>query len=55
MWKAVCQNCKWTSGEGYLQSVIEAVGKLHEEDNAGHKIVMKEVPSFGFGPNPDRG
>jgi len=49
MWKTVCQKCKWTSGEAYLQSVAEAIGKLHEEDNAGHKVVMKQVSMFGTG------
>lgn len=49
MWKTVCQQCKWTSGEAYLQSVAEAIGKLHEEDNAGHKVVMKQVSTFGTG------
>jgi hypothetical protein len=49
MWKTVCQKCGWTSGEAYLQSVAEAIGKLHEEDNAGHKVVMKQVSTFGTG------
>jgi hypothetical protein len=49
MWKTVCQQCKWTSGEAYLQSVAEAIGKLHEEDNVGHKVAMKEVSTFGRG------
>jgi len=49
MWKSVCQKCGWTSGEAYLQSVAEAIGKLHEEDNAGHKVVMKQVSTFGTG------
>ena len=49
MWKTVCQKCEWTSGEAYLQSVAEAIGKLHEEDNAGHKVVMKQVSTFGGG------
>jgi hypothetical protein len=47
MWKTTCQTCEWTSGEAYLQSVAQAIGKLHEEDNAGHKVVMKEVSTFG--------
>jgi len=47
MWKSVCQKCGWTSGEAYLQSVAEAIGKLHEEDNAGHKVVMRQVSTFG--------
>lgn len=46
MWKVVCGNCGWTSGEAYLQSVAEAMGKVHEEDNAGHKVVMKQVATF---------
>ena len=50
MWKTVCRNCEWTSGEAYLQSVAEAIGKVHEEDHAGHKVVMKEVATFGSGP-----
>jgi hypothetical protein len=29
--------------------VAEAIGKLHEEDKAGHKVVMKEVSAFGTG------
>lgn len=49
MWKTVCQQCGWTSGEAYLQSVAETIGKLHEEDNAGHKVVMKQVSTFGVG------
>jgi hypothetical protein len=49
MWKAKCQSCEWTSGEAYLQSVAQAIGKLHEEDNAGHKVVMKQVSTFGTG------
>jgi hypothetical protein len=47
MWKTVCQKCEWTSGEAYLQSVAEAIGKLHEEDHAGHKVAMKQVSTFG--------
>ncbi len=47
MWKTVCRNCEWTSGEAYLQSVAEAIGKVHEEDHAGHKVVMKQVSTFG--------
>jgi len=49
MWKAKCQSCEWTSGEAYLQSVAQAIGKLHEDDNAGHKVVMKQVSTFGAG------
>ncbi len=47
MWKTVCQKCGWTSGEAYLKSVAEAIGKLHEEDNAGHKVEMEQVSTFG--------
>jgi hypothetical protein len=49
MWKTVCQQCKWTSGEAYLKSVAEGIGKLHEEDHAGHRVVTKEVSTFGSG------
>jgi hypothetical protein len=49
MWKTVCQKCEWTSGEAYLRSVVEAIGKLHEEDHAGHKVKMKQVSTFGSG------
>ncbi len=49
MWKTVCPKCGWTSGEAYLQSVAEAIGRVHEEDNAGHKVVMKQVSTFGSG------
>ena len=47
MWKSVCRKCKWTSGEAYLKSVAEAIGRVHEEDNAGHKTEMKQVSTFG--------
>lgn len=47
MWKAVCQQCAWTSGEAYLQSVAEVIGKMHEDGNAGHKVAMKEAWRFG--------
>jgi hypothetical protein len=49
MWKTVCRECGWTSGEAYLKSVAEAIGKLHVEDNAGHRVVMEEVSTFGSG------
>jgi hypothetical protein len=49
MWKTVCPKCGWTSGETYLQSVAEAIGRVHEEDNAGHNVVMKQVSTFGSG------
>jgi hypothetical protein len=49
MWKTVCRECGWTSGEAYLKSVAEAIGKLHEEDNAGHKVVIEQVSAFGSG------
>jgi hypothetical protein len=29
--------------------VAETIGKLHEEDQAGHKVVMMEVSTFGTG------
>jgi hypothetical protein len=47
MWKTVCKECGWTSGEAYLKSVAEAIGKLHEEDHAGHRVATKNVPTFG--------
>lgn len=50
MWKTVCRNCEWTSGEAYLKSVAEAMGKLHVEDNAGHNVVTKQVATFGSEP-----
>ena len=49
MWKTVCPKCGWTSGAAYLRSVAQAIGKLHEEDNAGHRVVMEEKPTFGSG------
>ncbi len=49
MWKTVCRECGWTSGEAYLQSVAEAIGRVHEEDNAGHKVVTEQVSTFGSG------
>ncbi len=49
MRKTVCQQCEWTSGEAYLQSMAEAIGKLHEEDSSGHKVVMTQVSAFGSG------
>ncbi len=50
MWKTVCPKCGWTSGEAYLRSVAEAIGRVHEEDNAGHKVEMKQVSTFGSEP-----
>jgi hypothetical protein len=55
MWKTVCQQCGWASGEAYLRSVAEAIGKLHEDDNAGHRVVMKETRTFGSGPEEEEG
>lgn len=55
MWKTVCQQCWWASGEAYLRSVAEAIGKLHEDDNVGHKVVMKESRTFGSGPEGEEG
>ena len=49
MWKTVCRKCGWTSGEAYLKSVAEAIGKVHEEDHAGHKVVMEKVSTLGRG------
>ena len=49
-WMTVCGQCGWTSGEAYLKSVAEAIGKVHEEDNAGHKVVTKQVSTFGSEP-----
>ena len=46
MWKTVCPKCGWTSGEAYLQSVAEAIGRIHEEDNPEHKVEMKQVATF---------
>lgn len=55
MWKTVCRECGWTSGEAYLKSVAEAIGKLHEEDNAGHRVVTEEVSTFGSGVEDEEG
>jgi len=49
MWITVCRKCGWTSGEAYLKSVAEGIGKLHEEDNAGHRVVMEKVSTLGRG------
>lgn len=49
MWISVCRKCGWTSGEAYLKSVAEAIGRVHVEDNAGHKTEMKQVSTFGSG------
>ena len=53
MWKAKCQTCEWTSGDSYLHSVAQTIGKLHEEDNKGHKVVMREVSTFGGGDDEE--
>ena len=47
MWKTVCRNCKWTSGEAYLKSVAQAIGKVHEEDHKGHKVEIEKVSTLG--------
>ncbi len=49
MWMTVCRKCKWTSGEAYLKSVAEAIGKVHEEDHKGHKVVTEKVSTLGRG------
>jgi hypothetical protein len=53
MWKTVCRKCGWTSGEAYLKSVAESIGKLHEQDNAGHTVKMQKVATFGAEPEED--
>jgi hypothetical protein len=50
MWKTVCKKCGWTSGEAYLKSVAESIGILHQQDNAGHSVVMQRVATFGAEP-----
>jgi len=50
MWKTVCRKCGWTSGEAYLKSVAEAIGKVHEQDHAGHKVVIEKVSTLGRKP-----
>ena len=49
MWISVCQKCSWTSGETYLQSVAEAIGRVHVEDNAGHTTEVKQVSTLSSG------
>jgi hypothetical protein len=33
--------------------VAQTIGKLHEEDNTGHKVLMKEVSTFGGGDDEE--
>ena len=47
MWLTLCQKCGWTSGEAYLKSVAEAIGKVHEQDHAGHMVVIEKVSTLG--------
>ncbi len=49
MWQTVCRMCKWNSGEAYLKSVAEAIGKVHEEDHKGHKVATEKVSTLGRG------
>ena len=49
MWITVCRECGWTSGEAYLKSVAEAIGKVHEDDNDGHRVMMMKVSTLGRG------
>jgi hypothetical protein len=42
--KAVCQKCHWTSGDREAQDEADGMGKFHEQDAAGHTVVITEVP-----------
>ena len=55
MWKTVCKQCEWTSGETYLKSVADSIGILHEQDNSGHTVVMQRVATFGAEPEAEDG
>jgi len=52
MWKAVCQQCEWHSGETYLKSVAESIGKVHQEDHAGHMVTLEEVSGLDWTGTP---
>jgi hypothetical protein len=43
VWQTVCRNCRWTSGQRATRDEADAMGKLHEQDNPGHFVEMKEI------------
>ncbi len=45
MWMAVCRKCAWVSRRCVSKDAAEALGQLHEQDNARHGVVLKEVPN----------
>jgi hypothetical protein len=56
MWRVVCTKCDWHSGEVYLQSMAVSIGRVHEEDNAGHKVTLEEIAGTSWMgvPNPPK-
>ncbi len=38
-----CRNCGWTSGKRVTKDGAIALGQLHEQDNPGHSVELKEV------------
>ena len=44
MWETVCvaANCNWSSKTRQLREAAIVLGRLHEEDYPGHKVVLKE-------------
>jgi hypothetical protein len=55
MWKTVCRECAWTSGPAYLKSVAASIGRIHEEDHAGHRVETEQVATFEDAPQAPGG
>ena len=49
MWQVTCRNCRWTSGNRIIKNAAEILGRLHEEDDPGHAVELKEVSTFKTG------
>jgi hypothetical protein len=46
MWETVCtaKGCTWSSKTRQLQEAALVLGRLHEEDYPGHKVVLRDMP-----------
>ncbi len=52
MWMTACRKCGWTSGTQIAKDAADALGQLHEQNQPGHSVVMKELR---HGPQPQTG
>ncbi len=43
MWRAECQQCKWTSTVCTTKRGTDVLGHVHEKDNPDHLVIVIEV------------